>query len=269
MTQDILRTQINSDPFNLRKRDFNVRVPEPSEMFSKEEAHAYIDGCDYPESVDDLLLVWEVQRLFGPERIQNMSILDALCGPGRLGREFSGIGAKFVVGHDGDAIMLEHARSNALSDRTDFIQSPADAIGIDDNRFDLVICHNSIHQLESMEKLDKVMKEFLRLAKSGGHIIIADYQRASSPEFLDALDERLRWTKPEIVPLLIPTFFAAFSKKEFEEVFSQMSGIKKWAVVDAPSPVLTSEMQERVNLDPVKHILDFSPMSLRVIVKKE
>src|SRR3989344_9036625 len=73
------------DPFGLRGLDFSTRVPEKSEIFTGTDAQIYIDGCDYPESADDLLLALEVQQLFGPERIRRMSMLDAMCGPGRLG----------------------------------------------------------------------------------------------------------------------------------------------------------------------------------------
>lgn len=270
MNIDSLHTvQPESDPFGLRKFDFIHRVPEHSEMFNREEALQYIRGCDYPESVDDLLLVWETQKLFGPERIKNMSILDAMCGPGRLGREFSQVGAKFVVEHDGDMTMLDHARSMANSNMN-FVQSPVENIPLPDNSFDLVICHNSTHQLSSLERLDEAMREFLRLTKQGGHVIIADYQRGTSEEFMKAMEQRLRWTKPEIVPLLIPTFLAAFSKEEFAGVVEKMPRIKRWSVTDAQEPILTPEMQKRVDNDPVKgHLMDFSPISLRVIVQKE
>lgn len=257
-----------ADIFGLRKVNFNIRVPEASEMFSPEDARDYINGCDYPKSVDELLLVWEMQRFFGQDRIKDMRILEAMCGPGRLAREFSGIGVKSVVSHDGDSTMLEHARSQALPGMTDFIQSPVDNIPNPNNSFDLVICHNSIHQLSSIEKLHKVMTELLRLAVPGGWVIIADYQRSIAPEFLEAIEERLKWTKPEIVPLLVSTYIAAFSKEEFKNIVGQLPGIKKWVVQDALPPVLTPDKKERVDQDPVKHLLDFSAMSLRVIIQK-
>ena len=49
-----------------------------------------------------------------------------------------------------------------------------------------------------------------------------------------------------------------------------MPGIKQWSVVDAEPPVLSPKMQERVDADFVKgHIMDYSPISVRVIVQKE
>lgn len=264
----------DADPFSLNGLDLSIRVPEKSEMFSHEEALTYIEGCDYPESVDDLLLAWEIDRHFGP--LNDKIILDAMCGPGRLGRELLRIGAGHVVLHDGDETMMTHAQTKAAEARVigqniQSVVSPVDELSLPDNAFDLVVCHNSTHQLMSTEKLHTVMKEFLRITKPGGHILIADYQRSNSPEFLEALEERLLWTKPEIVPLLVPTFGAAFSKEEFEAVLKSIQGIAGWSVTDAIPPANVSpEMRERIDADPVKgHLLDFSPISLRVIVKKE
>ena len=113
MTKDII--QPDSDPFGLRGFDFRTRVPEKSEMFDESEARAYINGCDYPETVDDLLLALEVQNLFGSKAIRDMRIMDAMCGPGRLGRELMALGAQHVIFHDGDQIMISHAKNQAAA----------------------------------------------------------------------------------------------------------------------------------------------------------
>lgn len=209
------------DPFGLRGFNFSVRFPEKSEMFDEEEVRTYIDGCDYPESVDDLLLALEMRKLFGPVGIRSMRILDAMCGPGRLGRELLNLGGQHVIFHDGDETMIAHARNQAFKvmesgQSIGFVTSDVDSIPLQDNLFDLVICHNATHQLSNLDRLGTVMKEFLRITAPLGHVVIADYQRATTPEFFQALEERLQWTKPEIVPLLIPSFTAAFSKRRIQ-----------------------------------------------------
>lgn len=267
-------TQSDNNPFGLRGLDFSMRIPEKFEIFTDTEAQTYITSCDYPESVDDLLLALEMQGLFGPERIRSMSVLDVMCGPGRLGRELLGLGVQRVVFHDGDETMIAHARNQALmimqdGQSIDTVTSDVVDIPHPDNEFDLIICHNSTHQLSSIHRLDQVMQEFLRLTVPGGHIVIADYQRAATPEFFNALEERLQWTRPEIVPLLIPSFMATFSKQEFADVLASIPGIRKWSVTDAQPPVLTAQMQEVVDKDPVKgHLIDYGPISLRAIVQK-
>lgn len=276
MKKEILQIiKPDSDPFGLRGFDFNVRVPEKSEMFDEKEAKTYIDGCDYPKSIDDLLLALEMQKLFNPEGIRRMKILDAMCGPGRLGREFLDLGAQHLVFQDGDDVMITHAKTQAFKamqsgQSVGFSTSGVDNILLPDNMFDLVICHNSTHQMANIDRLRTAMQEFLRITVPLGHVVIADYQRAITPEFLKALEERLQWTRPEIIPLLIPSFTAAFSKEEFNSVLGSIPGIKKWTVTNAEPPMLTPEMRKRVNEDPVKgHIMDYSSISLRVIVQKE
>ena len=267
--------QSASDPFGLGHIDFSIRVPEKSEMFDATEAKLYIDGCDYPESADDLLLALEIQSLFGYDEIRSMSILDTMCGPGRLGRELLTLGADQVVFHDGHQTMLENAKEKASHvthprQKIATVLSPVENITLPDNSFDLVVCHNSTHQLSNLEKLRIAMKEFLRVATPGGHIVIADYQRATSPDYLRALEERLQYTKPEIVPLLIPTFKAAFSKDEFADILLSMPGIKSWTVTDAQAPNgLSLDMINAVNADPIKgHFMDYSSISLRAVVEK-
>ncbi len=264
-----------SDPFGLRDHDWSVRIPEKSEIFDETDAQTYIEGCDYPETADDLLLALEVQKMFGQDGIGRMRLLDAMCGPGRLGREFLGLGAQNVWFHDGDEIMTSHAKEEAskvLNDgqSIDVITSQVDNIPVADDSFDLVICHNATHQMANIDRLGMVMREFLRITAPLGHIVIADYQRATNSNFITLLEERLKSTKPEIVPLLLPSFTAAFSKGEFTSVIGGIPGIRKCLITDAEPPTLTQKLWERVEADFVKgHLMDYSSISLRAIVQKE
>lgn len=231
----------------------------------------YITGCDYLETADYLSAAWRVNEIAGS--LNEKRILDAMCGPGGLGRELLLLGAKHVVFHDGDPIMVNHAVKKAFEVRGPEQQVQSLFLPVDQIRsassFDLVVCQNSLHQLASTERLKKVMERFVYVTEPGGFVIIFDYQRGASPEFLAALEERLKFTKQEIVPLLVPTFQAAFSREEFEGVLRLMSGIR-WSVNDAKLLVLTPEMRARVDQDPVKgHVLDRSPISLEVFIQKE
>lgn len=268
-------TKIDVDPFGLNGFDFSVRTPETSEIFSKEDANGYIIGCDYPNSADDLLLAWEMQNKFGPVAIRRMRILDAMCGPGRLGREFMALGAEQVVFHDGDQTMIKNAKKKAFrkmksGQSVGFVISDVGQIPLPDNMFDLVICHNATHQLSDSDRLGAVMREFMRVTASGGSLVIADFQRPETPELLQAANARLQVTKPGIVPLLIPTYAAAFSKDEFREVVQSISGVREWCIIDAQLPVLDREMRRRVDRDHIKgHEMDYSPISLRAIIQKK
>lgn len=275
VTETLRTTQLSSDPFGLNGFDFSVRTPEESEIFNEEDALAYIEGCDYPESADDLLLALEIQRLFGPVEIRRMRILDTMCGPGRLGREFLQLGAQHVVFHDGDETMITHAKTQAFQvmqsgQSIGFVISDVGHIPLPDNMFDLVICHNATHQLSDSDRLGAIMREFVRITASSGSVVIADFQRPETSELLQAASARLQVTKPEIVPLLIPTYTAAFSKDEFREAIQSISGVRNWSVTDAEPPLLTWQIWQKVEKDPIKgHLMDYSPISLRAIVQKK
>lgn len=275
VTETLGTTQLSPDPFGLNRFDFSVRTPEKSEIFNETDAQAYIDNCDYPKSADDLLLALEMQRLFGPVAIRRMRILDAMCGPGRLGREFLHLGAQHVVFHDGDETMIARAKTQAFQvmqsgQSIGFVLSDVGEIPLPDNVFDLVICHNATHQLFDLDRLGAVMREFVRVTDFGGTVVIADFQRPKTLELLKAANDRLHVTKKRIVPLLIDTYAASFSKDEFRDAIQSIAGVKSWSVTDAEPPMLTREMWQRVKADPVKgHLMDYSPISLRAILQKE
>lgn len=271
----IEKIKLKPDPFGLNRWDFNMRVPEKSEKFDETDAHKYIKGCDFPETADDLLLAWEMQRRFGPVAIRRMRILDTMCGPGRLGREFLELGAHHVVFHDGHETMIGHAKTEAFNmmqsgQSIGFVLSDVGQISLPDNAFDLVICHNSIHQLSDFGRLNAVMSEFVRVTDKNGSIVIADFQRPRTIELLQAASDRLAVTNPKVRKLLKESYRASFSKKEFAEAISPIPGIKKWSVTDAEPPVLTEEMKRRVDQDPfLGHLMDYGPISLRAIIQKE
>lgn len=266
-----IKERVDADPFGLRRVDFSVRVPEASEMFGNREAKTYINGCDYPTSVDDLLLVWELQRTI-PD-IRSGKVLDVMCGPGRLGRELLGIGLQDVTFHDGHPTMLRHAVQKAVrslhpEQRINAIRSEVTTIPVDKNTFDLVVCHNSTHQLANPERLREAMGELVRIVKPGGHVVIADYQRDTSPRFLTKLEERLAFTRKKIRPLLVPTFKAAFTKQEWHTALLGIPNIS-WEITDAPKPKLEPWQEQRASLDHVKgHRMDYSEISLRIVIKK-
>ncbi|EKD68155.1 MAG: hypothetical protein ACD_48C00054G0001 [uncultured bacterium] len=273
MREEVNKTaSAENDPFGLRNLDWETRVPEKSEMFTDEEARLYIRACDYPKSADDLLLALEINERFSEPNIENMNILVAMDGGGRLGRELLQFGAGHVTFHDGHTVMLDHAQNMASKlfpeNRFSTILSPVDKIAAPDNTFDLVVVHNSTHQLSSEDRLQQALQEFVRVTKPGGWIVIADYQRGTSASFLTALEERLKWTKREIVQLLIDSMRGAFSLEQFRKALESLTNVQEFLVFDASLPTLTPDMLELVQQDPVRHELDFSPLSLRAIARK-
>jgi ubiquinone/menaquinone biosynthesis C-methylase UbiE len=94
--------------------------------------------------------------------------LDAACGTGRHAAHLAAAGYD-VVGIDTTEAMLDLAR--AKLPRIDFRRGRLESLPIDDVSVDLVTCGLA---LEHVADLDVVMKEFARVLKPGGWLVISD-----------------------------------------------------------------------------------------------
>jgi ubiquinone/menaquinone biosynthesis C-methylase UbiE len=155
------------------------RVLEPEVMEAAEEATAYN----------------ELERLFGEILFQGFAesavqmgvatgrVLDVGTGPGRIAIRI----AKLNPGLSIDAIDLSknmlslaerNAREGRVGDRIHFSLGDAKRIPFGDQTFDLVVCHNMLHQLA--DPLITV-KEIDRVTKPHGAILIRDVRRLPAP----------------------------------------------------------------------------------------
>src|SRR5436190_16627846 len=151
------------------------RVLEPEVMETAEEAAAYD----------------ELDRLFGEILFQGFAesavrmgvaagrVLDVGAGPGRIAIRIAKLNPALSV----DAIdlsrsMLDLAAANAerqgVAQRIRFSVGDAKKIPFQDAMFDLVVCHNMLHQLP-----DPVvtLREINRVAKPDGAILVRDVRR--------------------------------------------------------------------------------------------
>jgi 2-polyprenyl-3-methyl-5-hydroxy-6-metoxy-1,4-benzoquinol methylase len=99
-----------------------------------------------------------------------LTVLDAGCGEGYLSRILARSGA-IVTGVDSSARLIEAARTQNLSDAlpVTFDIASVDELPYADNTFDLVICNHLINDLHDPSK---PIREFSRVLRSGGRIII-------------------------------------------------------------------------------------------------
>ena len=154
------------------------RVLEPEVMESTEEANAYD----------------ELDRLWGDVLFQGFAesalrmgvtegrVLDVGCGPGRISVRLAKLNPRFKIdGIDLSKNMLRLAVQTAAREgvarNTNFTLGDAKQIPFPDKTFDLVMCHNFLHQLP--EPLTAV-KEIKRVVKENGAILIRDVRRLSS-----------------------------------------------------------------------------------------
>ena len=234
------------------------RKPERSEMFDSKDSRTYIDGCDYPESSDYAIVAAEIARAFGKGGRLSSRIVEVCPGPGNLLGELLKVGANKVIGIDGDPVMIKHASNKFTEEITKgqmlFIQAMAQKLPLLDNSVDGIVNFNSFHQFSSEERILEALREMARVLVPGGWGLVRDFKRGASQE---AINERLKHTKPEIAPLLLDSLQASFTSTEFINLLRQIPDIE-FSVTDAQNPWrLSEEVCGLIRNDPVEHWRDF------------
>ena len=145
----------------------------------------------------------------------NMNFLDIGCGTGWA----VGQAAKMVnnkgqfYGIDLSPKMIEKAKENFKGfSNFQFIKANSEAIPLDNDLFDIIICTNSFHHYLHPEK---VMKEIHRILKKGGKVYILD----------PIADNFLFKVMDKIFKLIDSAHVKIYSSKEFCELMEN-AGIK-------------------------------------------
>ena len=122
-------------------------------------------------------------------------------------------------------VAQENSRKENVSDRINFQFGSATAIPFEDNSFDTVFCHNTLHHIPEPEKM---MAEIKRVVKNDGGVFIRDLIRVPSfmiPFYVNIFGFRYnRLMKKEYED----SIKASLSPKEWKELFSniQIPGAK-------------------------------------------
>jgi ubiquinone/menaquinone biosynthesis C-methylase UbiE len=154
------------------------RVLEPEVMEGETEAAAY----------DELDRIWGNVILQGFAEsalrmgVREGRVLDVGTGPGRIAIRLGRLNPAFAINAiDLSRGMLDLARLNAARSGTENVEfsiGDAKQIPFDDHTFDLVICHQLLHQLP-----DPIiaLREINRVAKPQGAILVRDVRRLPEP----------------------------------------------------------------------------------------
>jgi ubiquinone/menaquinone biosynthesis C-methylase UbiE len=103
----------------------------------------------------------------------NLTILDAGCGPGVLSHILANHGNHRIIAADISESMVRKARGNLAdwSDRVDFLCQDITELSLPDEHFDLII---SRYVLWTVPYPERALTEWHRLLKPGGKIAIID-----------------------------------------------------------------------------------------------
>lgn len=96
--------------------------------------------------------------------------LDAACGTGRHAAYLASLGHE-VIGVDSSAEMLDRARANVPA--AQFYEADLHALPLPDDHVDLVVCGLALMHVPD---LDPVLREFVRVLRPGGNLVISDWR---------------------------------------------------------------------------------------------
>lgn len=151
--------------------------------------------------------------------LDNKSILDAGCGGGDVSQFLiKNSRGSTIVGCDQSDIRVAHAKKKNPSGR--FFSSPLEKIDALDDSFDLVVCR---YVFEYLENPIQVLKEFQRVTKKGGEIVVIDIDGVfknlytENPSFNENLEKIVSKINVDLeAGRKIPSFYKRSGLDDFE-----------------------------------------------------
>lgn len=170
--------EYDRDFTHARLREIRMLLDSAGELGDGVEAHPITArevyagwAASYDEPGHNQLLdieqpvVWEILDGLPPG-----IALDAACGTGRHGAHLSSLGHT-VIGVDSSPGMLERAREKVPA--AEFHEADLHALPLRDDSVDLVVCGLALMHVPD---LDPVLREFVRILRPGGQLVISDWR---------------------------------------------------------------------------------------------
>lgn len=159
-----------------------------------------------PECVREIRYEHLHRYAFARELVRGKSVLDAACGEG-YGSALMADAAAAVTGVDLSAESVAHARERYRAPNLSFRRADCLDLPFDDAAFDCIV---SFETLEHLEDHDGLMREFRRVLKPDGFLLISSPDKAVYTDQLQNRNEfHLRELyRPELEALLTAHFQA-------------------------------------------------------------
>ncbi len=131
------------------------------------------------------------------KEVNNKSVLDAACGPGKYAEILISKKAQ-VTGFDLSSEMIKFAKQRNKNQGTFFVHDLSEPLTmIEDKSFDFVLCALALHYIEDW---NLTIKEFHRVLKTDGQLIISiehpffEYNYYKSTEYFKTEAVKCVWT---------------------------------------------------------------------------
>ncbi len=160
-----------------------------------------------PECVREIWYEHYHRYAFARGLVTGLRVLDAACGEG-YGSAVLAQAASSVTGVDISADAVEHARGRYASEGLDFRVSDCLDLPYGDGEFDCIV---SFETLEHLEDHDGLLKEFRRVLKAGGFLLLSSPDKAVYTDRQKNRNEfHLRELYREELEGLLKTYFPAY-----------------------------------------------------------
>lgn len=171
--------------------------------------------------------LWDDLKPLGKYAKDGFKILDLGCGSGRLYHLFEEFQGVEYVGVDQSEGQIEIAKEKFP--KLDFQVVEMTELPFADNEFDIIYCIATFHHLPDEKSRIKALQEMKRVLKSGGHIIMTNWNLNSKStkkmvekrKFKqDGQDVMVPWLNSD-GEVLGERYYHAFSVEELEDLFKK------------------------------------------------
>jgi SAM-dependent methyltransferase len=122
-----------------------------------------------PECVREIWYEHFHRYVFAKQLVSGLDVLDAACGEG-YGSALLADSAKAVTGVDVSRAAIEHAQQRYIADNLEFQAADCLDLPFRDDQFDCIVSFETLEHLEDQEGL---MKEFRRVLKPQGFLLVS------------------------------------------------------------------------------------------------
>ena len=161
-------------------------------------------------------IFWQDEKTAKKFNKQVQKAIDVGCGGGRYSRYLRQKGI--------DILAIDKYKEMAVSlkeDNISFMQANMDNIPVDDDKFELILSIGVIHNAITKNKFIDTIKEFYRILRSGGYVVLSVFTN-------DVITDDLKYVNDGVYDILNRPSMVLLSKDEINEIIENVEYIEKF-----------------------------------------